>query len=207
MTNILGRNALTGLVCAVILAMAMVLVNEDAEAMSWGGCYDLEVIAQNTKTVSSSDNNGHRIFIAMNAKTNILLQEGAFGVIDYNGTDGQASFSLPNPDPTNSGTSVYSVFARLVGKPGSTVDITTCATDTLGNLYCSQQSMSMKRIAGTSKFLNVTADLLYIYADINGVITRVPLFSSTLQNYFWSVDSTGRLHAQLRFCPVSTTVP
>jgi hypothetical protein len=195
------------LVCAVVLAAGLVLDSSSAYAINWGGCYDLEIIAQATKNVSSNENNGHRIFILMGGNTKILLQEGAFGVIDYNGTDGIASFSLPNPDPTNSGTSTYSVFARLVGKPGSTVDITTCATDTLGNVYCSQQSMNMSRIAGTSKFLNVTADLLYIYADINGVITRVPLFSSLLQNYYWSVDSTGRAHAQLRFCPGGTTVP
>ena len=67
----------------------------------------------------------------------------------------------------------------------------------------------MSRIAGSSNFLNVSKDLLYIYADINGdgIIDRIPLFGSALQDYFWNVDSTGRAHAQLRFCPVATTVP
>jgi hypothetical protein len=66
----------------------------------------------------------------------------------------------------------------------------------------------MKRIAGSSKFLNVSQQLLYIYADINadGIIDRVPLFDSRLSSYFWDVDTTGRVHIQLKFCPVSTTV-
>jgi hypothetical protein len=33
-------------------------------------------------------------------------------VLDGNGTDGVAAFQLPNPDPTNSGTTTYSVWAR-----------------------------------------------------------------------------------------------
>jgi hypothetical protein len=174
-----------------------------------GGCYNMEIIAQKSKTVDLTGTNGHSLFITMNGNTKILLQEGSFNIIDRNGTDGTASFSLPNPDPTNSGTSQYSVFARLVGKPNSSINMNTCASDATGTVYCSQQSLSMNRIAGSSKFENVTSDLLYIYADINGdgIIDRVPLFSSQLQDYFWNVDSTGRLHAQLRFCPVSTVVP
>jgi hypothetical protein len=193
---------------AFTLALAF-SVTSSAQAANSGGCYDLEVIAQKTKIVSSNDNNGHRIFINMNGTTKIMLQEGAFGVIDYNGTDGSASFSLPNPDPTNSGVTSYSVFARMVGKPGSTLKSTTCAYDPLlATDICSVNSLDMKRITGTSKFQNVSADMLYIYADINGdgIIDRVPLFDSSLTNYYWNIDSTGRAHAQLRFCPVSTAV-
>ena len=48
-----------------------------------------------------------------------MLTEGPdFLVLDANGTDGEASFELPNPDPTGSGTTVYSVFARALGTPG-----------------------------------------------------------------------------------------
>jgi hypothetical protein len=173
-----------------------------------GGCYNLQIIALKSKTADMTGTSGHSLFIVQNGKTTIKLQEGPFSVIDRNGTDGTASFSLPNPDPTNSGTTQYSVFMRLVGKPGSKIDMSTCAYDSTGALYCSEDSISMQRIAGTSKFQNVSQELLYIYADINGdgVVDRVPLFDSRLQDYFWDVDSTGRLHAQLRFCPVSTTV-
>lgn len=173
-----------------------------------GGCYNLQVIAMKTKTADMTGTNGHSLFVLQNGNTKILLKEGAFNVIDRNGTDGSASFSLPNPDPTNSGTTQYSVMARLVGKPNSTLDMKTCAYDALGALYCSSQALSMKRIAGTSKFINVSQQLLYIYADIDGdgITDRLPLFGDGLQDYFWDVDSTGKMHAQLRFCPFSTTV-
>ncbi|MCM2278291.1 MAG: hypothetical protein NDJ89_09465 [Oligoflexia bacterium] len=173
-----------------------------------GGCYNLQLIAVKSKTADMTGTSGHSLFVLLNGKTKILLQEGAFNVVDRNGTDGTASFNLPNPDPTNSGTTSYSVFARLVGKPGSTLDMATCAVDSTGTTYCSQDTLSMQRIAGTSKFLNVSQELLYIYADINadGIIDRIPLFDSRLSDYFWNVDSTGKMHAQLRFCPVSTTV-
>lgn len=173
-----------------------------------GGCYNLQLIAQNSKSISLTGTSGHSLFLGMNTKTKINLQEGPFSVIDRNGTDGTASFSLPNPDPTNSGVTEYSVFMRLVGKPGSAIDMSTCAYDALGELYCSEDTISMSRIAGTSRFTNVSQQLLYIYADIDadGITDRVPLFDSRLQDYFWDVDSQGRLHAQLRFCPVSTQV-
>lgn len=173
-----------------------------------GGCYNMQIIAQNSKSASLTDTSGHSLFIAMNARTKILLQEGDFSILDRNGTDGTASFRLPNPDPTNSGTTKYSVFMRLVGKPGSSVDMATCGSDLAGEVYCSSDDISMSRIAGSSKFLNVSQQLLYIYADINadGVVERVPLFDSSLEEYFWQVDSQGRLHAQVRFCPVATTV-
>lgn len=174
-----------------------------------GGCYNLNIIALKSKSAEMTGTSGHSLFVLQNGSSKILLQEGPFNVIDRNGTDGSASFSLPNPDPTNSGNTVYSVFARLVGKPGSTLDMKTCASDSAGSIYCSEDYLSMSRIAGTSKFMNVSSKLLYIYADIDGdgSINRVPLFSSLLQDYFWQVDTTGRMHAQLRFCPVSTSVP
>src|SRR5262245_12010434 len=121
-----------------------------------GGCYNLQIIALKSKSAPMTGTSGHSLFIVQGGKTQILLQEGAFSVLDRNGTDGKASFSLPNPDPTNSGNTVYSVFMRLVGKPGSSIDMSTCAYDAEGSLYCSQETVSMKRIAGTSKFQNVS---------------------------------------------------
>jgi hypothetical protein len=173
-----------------------------------GGCYNLQVIGVPSKKADLTDSNRHSLFVPIGGKTKILLSEGDFQVLDGNGTDGSAAFRLPNPDPTNSGVSAYSVYARVVGKPGGAIDMNTCAYDTLGDLYCSQDTLSMKRISGNSKFQNVSQDLLYIYADIDddGQIDRVPLFSDQLSDYYWNVDTTGRAHAQLKFCPVATTV-
>jgi hypothetical protein len=185
---------------AIGVASAITFFSSHEASANWGGCYDLEIIAQQTKNVSSNDNNGHRIFILMNGNTKIMLQEGAFGVIDYNGTDGSASFSLPSP-VNSAGTQVYNVYSRMVGKPNSSIDMTLCATDpTTGALYCSSNALNMSRIAGSSKFQNVSKDLLYMTIDYNGTVETIPLFSSLLDNYYWNVDSTGRAHAQLRFC-------
>ena len=65
---------------------------------------------------------GHRIFVPLEGKTRILLAEApegqSFAVLDANGTKGPAKFQLPNPDPDGDGTTVYSVYARALGKPG-----------------------------------------------------------------------------------------
>lgn len=150
---------------------------------------------------------GGRIFVALSGNTKIMLNEGStFNVLDANGTDGTASFQLPNPDPTNSGTTSYSVYARAVGTPGGSANMSTCATDPLtGTVVCSNETYVA--VKGT-KFTNVSQQLLYIYADLNGdgVTERYPLFDSRLENYFWNYDNSGLKVLQLRFYPVSTTV-
>ena len=99
-----------------------------------GWHYNLELIAvPNEKTVDgTTDSQGHRIFIKLFGNTKILLSPGpSFQVVDFNGTDGQASFQLPaNPciDPTTglvadtcplstSTFQCYSVWAAELGKP------------------------------------------------------------------------------------------
>ena len=162
-----------------------------------------------TKSADMTGNNGRRIFMPLWGKAKIMLAEGSFQVLDGNGTDGSASFQLPNPDPENSGTSRYSVFARALGKPGGSATMTTCATDPVtGDDYCSiYQSVSL-RTKGKSSFSNVTRELLYVYIDLDGdgSIERFPLFDSTLEEYYWDYDNKGLKLNQLRFYPVPTTV-
>ncbi len=161
-----------------LLGFCLILTTHTAYAAgagnTGGGCYNMNIIALKSKSADMSGTNGHSLFVVQNGNTKILLQEGPFNIIDRNGTDGTAAFSLPNPDPTNSGTTVYSVFARLVGKPGSALDMATCGVDSAGATYCSEDSLSLKRIAGTSKFINVSQQLLYIYADIGSARSRRP---------------------------------
>jgi hypothetical protein len=131
-------------------------------------------------------------------------------VLDANGTDGEAAFQLPNPDPDGDGTTVYSVFARALGKPGGKSFTTTCATDPSdGSLVCSVITLELERSKGKSTFENVSKFLLYIYADINGDgdLERVPLFDDSLAGYFWDYDNQGLKLAQLRFYDCATTVP
>ncbi len=176
-----------------------------------GPHYNLNIIGvPKGKTAPMTGSNGNVIFVSLNTPTKILLSEGPFKVLDANGTDGTAAFQLPNPDPTNSGQTQYSVWARALGKPGGSSTTTTCATDPVtGELYCSVYSMLLVRSKGKSSFDNVSKELLYIYADVKGTGTlqRYPLFDQTLFDYFWNYDNSGLKLAQLRFYQVSTTVP
>lgn len=172
-----------------------------------GGCYNLQLIRNTDKSQPLTDSNRHTIFLG--AKSQINLVEGPFQVLDGNGTDGSAKFQLPNPLIDGTGTmSAYSVFARLVGKPGSGLNMNTCGVAADGTTYCSTEVLSMTRKTGTPTGQNVSKQLLTISADIDGDgdIDTIPLFSDALESYYWDVDAFGRAHAQLRFCPVSTQI-
>lgn len=140
----------------------------------------------------------------MSGTTKINLSEGDFAVLDANATDGTGAFQLPNPDPDGDGVTSYSVFSRPLG---GSATLTTCATDpTTGEVVCSDLSSVMVRGTGGSKFTNVSKQLLYVVADLNGDATleKVPLFSDQLQDFFWSYDNNGLRLAQFRFYQVPT---
>ena len=175
-----------------------------------GPHYDLNIIGvPKGKTADMTGDNGHRIFVPLDGNTKILLSPGDFQVLDANGTDGSAAFQLPNPDSANAGTTTYSVYARSLGKPGGSSIAVACGTDSSGVTFCSTDTLFSVRGKGKSSFTNVSKELLYIYADINGdgKIDRVPLFDSSLQDYYWSYDNNGLKLLQLRFYQVPTTVP
>ena len=161
------------------------------------------------KTASLTGNNGSRIFVPLFGKTKVLLSEGDFQVLDANATDGTGAFQLPNPDPENDGVTTYSVFARALGKPGGSSKTTTCASDGAGETWCSVYSLISVREAGGSKFENVSRELLYIYADLDGdgTVERYNLFNDALEEYYWDYDNSGLKLLQLRFYEVPTTVP
>jgi hypothetical protein len=176
-----------------------------------GPHYNLNLIGfsngQNVKSTTGSG--GNVIFVPLWGGCKIDLTEGPFDVLDNNCSDStDALFQLPNPDPTNSGTSVYSVFAAARGKPLGSATANTCFTDTTSSTqYCSVYVMSLSRNFGQNKFSNVTQDLLYAYACINGTIKRVPLFGDNTSDWYWQYDNNGLRNAALRFYPgVSTTV-
>lgn len=173
-----------------------------------GAHYNLNIIGvPKTKTANMDGNNGHRIFVKLVGNTKIWLFEGPFEVLDANGTDGNASFQLPDPDPENDGITEYSVYARALGKPGGSSVMTTCAYDEFDVLWCSTESLVSIRFKGKSTFTNVSKQLLYIYADIDGNgIKRYPLFDDRLEDYYWNYDNNGLKLLQLRFYPISTNV-
>jgi len=219
---------------AIVLAVALLAVLVPGIALAGkdvtgNGCpsgphYNLNIIGvDNPKNANFDGGNGHRIFVQLGKKnetkrTVINLVEGDFAVTDVDGTDGYAAFQLPNPDPTNSGTTEYSVYIRVLGKPGGKIKMTTCATDPVtGEEVCSDLQVIEVRDSpahGKNKFNNVCAELLYIYAwvwnEAKGEYEymRVPLFSALLEEYLWKYDNNGCKLAQLRFYPgVATEVP
>jgi len=145
----------------------------------------------------------------------LLIEGADFQVLDKNGTDGEAKFRLPvpetflatddpntldectyYPDPDGAGpqtayyvcgtgTTVYSVFARALGKKGADIEakIMLCGLDAEGVEVCSfANQLTLNPNTRPGKFTNVTANLLYLYnVMINGVLyKRIPLFSDAL---------------------------
>ena len=112
-----------------------------------------------------------------------------------------------------SGVTVYSVFARALGKRGTIgVDaaVMLCGYDAYGTEICSlSNQLQLDSNARPGKFTNVTANLLYLYnVTIDGKFyKRIPLFSDALQEYFWEYDNYGLKLLQLRFYWCSTIVP
>ena len=155
--------------------------------------------------------NGRRIFVRLDGKTKILLTEGDFDVLDYDGTDGTAAFQLPNPDPDCDGVTDYSVFARALGRPGGSATITTCAEDkATGTIeYCSAGAYVavLDRGNGKQTFTNVSRELLYVTGNFfDDGVKRYPLFGDDLFDYFWDYENNGLRLAQLRFYEIETDV-
>ena len=170
-----------------------------------GAHYNLNIIGvPQDKSADMTDNNGHRIFVMLEGrKTKIMLSEGEYKVLDANGTDGTAAFQLPRPDSDDDGVIEYSVWVRALGKPGENVKamMGACAYDEEGTEYCENYTMIIRMKGKANKFSNVSADLLYVYADLDGDGTaeQYPLFSDALQDYFWDYDNNGLKLAQFRF--------
>lgn len=174
-----------------------------------GAHFTLNIIGVPKAKTADMSAGGSRIFVPLEGKSRINLTEGDFLVLDPNGTDGTAAFQLPSPDADGDGVTSYSVFARALGKPGGASVTTTCAIDPVtGEEFCSNESLLLVRSTGGSKFTNVSRELLFIFADLDGdgVDERVPLFDDALQDFFWSYDNNGLQLAQLRFYEVPTDV-
>jgi hypothetical protein len=180
-----------------------------------GAHFNLNVIGvPKEKSADMTGSSGHRIFVPLVGNTKILLREGPFEVIDGNGTDGSASFQLPSPDPENDGITKYSVFVRALGKPGGSSTMTTCLQDmTTLEEYCSIYQSVAVRSSGSSKFVNASRELLYVFADIDadGTVERLPLFADALgpeteELYYWDYNNQGLKLLQMRFYEVPTNV-
>ena len=154
--------------------------------------------------------------------TDILLTQGPFTVCDGNAFDAAyacdgtqiakqgAVFQLPcNTNiATATGTTLvpctstgagsvanYEVWARVVGTPGGSGTITTCATDLSTNtVVCNAKDTLLVRNK-PNRFSNVTNALTSL---VTGTQT-VSLFGTGFQNFFWDYDNNGNKLLQLRF--------
>lgn len=217
------RTILASQFCALILFAGTALAGNGAPS---GSHYNLNIIGvPKDKTAAMTNSDMHAIFVPLwgNAKINLCdsdaCADGSFKVLDGNGTDSDgALFALPSPDPDGNGTTDYSVFARALGQPKNSADMTTCATGAgldgiFGTadeeLLCSEITLTLDSTTRPSKFENVSKYLLYVYADVDGdgILERVALFGDSLQDFYWNYDNKGLKLAQLRFYPCSSTVP
>ncbi len=195
---------------ALIAELSEQLLKRTGNGAPSGPHFNLNLIGvPKDKSATMDGNNGHRIFVKLYGNTKIYLREGDyFDVLDANGTDSDgARFQLPNPDPDGDGTTVYSVYARPLGKWGGSADIGTCATNDLGEEICSM-TVVMVRSKGKSTFQNISKYLLYVYADLDGDGSeeRYALFDDVLQDYLWNYNNDGLKLMQLRFYEEETTV-
>jgi hypothetical protein len=186
-----------------------------------GAHYTLNILGMaKGKNVDMTGNDGHRIFVNLTGRTDINLTQGDFKVLDANGTDGEASFQLPNPVDDADGDGVdddgllgYSVWVRALGKPKGSATMATCFTEfETASTWCNSGDFVVKlnRLAGGSKFVDVSAKLLQVCADVNTSLDvtdlkLVPIFSDLGTDYFWQYDNSGLRLAQMRFYPIATT--
>ena len=182
-----------------------------------GGHYNLNIIGVSHAKSGDLTGGGNVIFVNLGTKTTavttkILLEQsasaGVFAVLDKDGTDGEAKFSLPAPGS-------YTVWARALGKPYGQGTLTTCATDVTGAAaagdICSALHEVFVRGTGKSSFRNVTSNLTTISLDplLDAAAvdacggTTVSLFDGCLEGYFWQYDNNGLKLLQLRFYPAA----
>jgi hypothetical protein len=204
---------LTAAVAAALTATAVAAAQTGNGAPS-GPHYNLNIIGVSHDKNPNMNGGGNVIFVDLGTKsgvavtTKILLSQaadGVFEVLDKNGTDGEASFSLPVPGS-------YTVWARALGTPGGQSKIATCATfvdPTTGvaTILCSTDNEVFVRGTGKSSFRNVTSALTTISLVIGSPAQlacgtpNVSLFDACLQDFLWQYDNNGLKLLQVRFYP------
>ena len=179
-----------------------------------GGNLYKDIVRANTISLSLSPDNDFRV-----SDGNACSKGGAEFMLPadpYMCDDGDGVPDLNDPDCINEDLTFqeYRVFVRLVGRPGTGIGATTCAVDELEPLdldddiiVCSTESVVKMRMTGkgSMKFADKTKELLTLCLDTTGdsfCDTRVALFDSSLYDYFWQWNTSGKAHAQLVFIPI-----
>ncbi len=231
------KTVIASLIVLMVLGLGVTYAGGGNNAPS-GPHFNLNLIGikdDHQKNMVDCDS-GHRIFVklgqpkgksALPSTTNINLVSCEavtgdpecmdFAVLDCDGTDGDATFMLPNPDPGMERCTRYSVWMRPLGSPKGdpSFKMTTCATEclewtgdvctSLGDLVCSTEYVEMTRTKGQMRFQDVSLELLtmcvwvYNTTTLEWELQRHYLFDDMFVNYFWKYENNGVKLAQLRF--------
>lgn len=202
-----------GIILILIIAGGIVSVqaakDKTGNGAPSGYHYTLNILGKDwDKKESIPQNQGHRIFVGLGknemCKTKILLQVGEFGVIDCDGTDGQAKFQLPKPyseDDTDFSEPAYTVWIRVQSPKGHALMYTTFNDST--TWIESQEKITLDE-NGRKKFQDYTRELTTITADLDGDgnVETVGLFDDDWEGLWaWDYDNYGLKHIQIRFYP------
>ena len=175
--------------------------NNNGNGAPSGAHYNMNVIGMDRDSDQDGLNGkGHRMFVKLWGPTKIMLTEGPFEVIDYNGLDGEATFQLPAADADCDGYSDYSAYVRGLGGGKSTIE--TCFVDKgTGDLLCSGTEVTVIEGGKRPRFTNVSKSLLTVVWDVDGDLDldRTPLFGDDNYGYAWDYNNQGLRLAQFRF--------
>ncbi len=193
----------------IVLAFIIPGVSATGNGAMSGKHFNLNLISiKNIDQLPTNDetNNGNRIFVNFNERSKILLTQnwdGEFNVIDYIATrNDPAEFTLPAPENVYNeagqyvGPGAYRIFVRVVGKPGGSGNLTTCAVDEFGAEDRSTDAVI--NLAKSSKFSDVTRELttvLYDF-DLDGDLERIDIFDPMFEQYLWAFDNHGLKNVQ-----------
>ena len=179
--------------------------------------YKMNIIGHpGTPSSSMLNDQGKRLFVRLYGNTRVNLSPGPFDILDANGTDGTAAFQLPDPDPDGDGVTWYGVYLRPKGKPGQSMQLTTCGSGDFDNdpltpdeELCSLEVAIAVRGTGKPKVDNVSRELLTMCIDTDGDLKcdeRIFLFDERAHDYLWSVDNFGLRNAEVRFLEISQNI-
>jgi len=194
---------------------------EAGYSLDQGGNPAGTIVKTNTIELASSGIDGEFQVLDGNACAN-RGRDGAklmLPITPDNCADGNDACTVEDPTFTQ-----YRVYVRMVGQPGGAINVTACAEETDDtifadddggadalNVLCSTESVVEVRETGKGKlqFQDYSRELLTVCLDtyddgnFDGACDeRVPLFTTTLESYFWQWNTQGRAHAQLVFKPV-----
>lgn len=190
---------------AVVLALGMMAVS--AGALEFRGndlpklvhSFKLNIIGVGNDDHEVGVSNGCRMFVALDGSTDIKMMQlpgSDFMVTDPNGLDGEAVFNIGDKSGTADNKTTYLVFARPLGKPGKSVDITVDIDPDELVLFLGDTTVTLSRDTGKPKVSNITR-LFYVKDPLDP--TKPVWVFNIAEGYLWVYDNHGLKLMQVWF--------